>query len=37
MVKLGTQLAALVTMSPAQLREEWERVCDSIPPLLPAQ
>ncbi len=34
MAKFDTQLAALVTMSPAQLHEEWERVLGSIPPQL---
>jgi hypothetical protein len=37
MAKLDTQLAALVTMSPAQLREEWERVLGSAPPLLSSE
>jgi hypothetical protein len=34
MAKLDAQLAALVTISPAQLREEWERVLGSAPSLL---
>ncbi len=32
MARLADQLAALTTMSPAQLRTEWRRVCQTPPP-----
>ena len=32
MARLADQLAALATMSPAQLRTEWRRVCQTPPP-----
>jgi hypothetical protein len=32
MARLADQLAALATMSPAQLRSEWRRVCQTPPP-----
>ena len=32
MARLADQLAALATMSPAQLRAEWRRVCQTAPP-----
>ena len=35
MAKLNEQLAALATMSPAQLREEWARVFEDQSPDLP--
>lgn len=35
MPKLEEQLAALATMSPAQLREEWARVCKAPAPRFP--
>ena len=35
MARLNDQLAALVTMPPAQLRAEWQRVRNAAPPPLP--
>ena len=32
MARLADQLTALATMSPAQLRTEWRRVCQTQPP-----
>ena len=32
MARIGEQLAVLATLSPAQLRHEWQRVCKSAPP-----
>ena len=32
MALLGDQLAVLATLSPAQLRKEWQRQCKSVPP-----
>ena len=35
MPKLDKDFAALVTLSPAQLRERWAEVCDGTPPAVP--
>lgn len=35
MARLHDRLAALVSLPPGQLRDEWERVCETAPPRLP--
>ena len=37
MARIEHQLAALATMSPAQLRDEWRHRCDGPPPALPPE